>query len=71
MELDRPVYEVYREKHQIVERRDGAVYRTKLVAKGWFADLEVLENDSSKTDIMFVHASTADPDAPMVGIRRA
>lgn len=60
-------YEVWREKYQIIEWRDGAVFRTVKVEQGWYDIGEVETNQPRKTNYLFAPGG---PDAPLVGIRR-
>lgn len=64
-----PKYEIYRERMKILERREGAVYRTESLGHGWFDEELVKANKPSETDIMYVVPSSEHP-GPSVLIRK-
>jgi hypothetical protein len=51
------VYEVYRARFQVVEWKEGAIFRTKSLGTGWFPESEVEANRPRDTSIIYVAAS--------------
>jgi hypothetical protein len=52
-----PPLEVYREKFEITEWRDGCVYNTRTLGCGWFDADEVQANRPGSTGVTYVAAS--------------
>lgn len=62
------MYELYREKYRIVERRDDAVYRTEKVDEGWYPEEEV--QHPSDPDTMYVVVGSDHPRSGQLTIRK-
>ncbi len=50
-------FEVYREKVQITQWQDDAIYRTRSLEVGWFPEAEVKANRPRESGFMYVAAT--------------
>ena len=54
MELE---LELYVEKFQVAERRDGCIYRTRSLGHEWLAEATIKDNRTAETNIIYAAAS--------------
>jgi len=59
-------FEVLRDVYRVIERRDGAVYRTEFVEKRWVP----MGTPRQIGDEIYATLSTTDPDFPTLPRRR-